>query len=71
MPKEELARGSYKQVEWAVKLARMPGRKVVAPDQTRKFKSLEEISRQEEFFDLIMVERRLIDVSFSGRKNCL
>ena len=36
----ELAKGSYEQVEWAVKVAKLAGREPATPDETRKILNL-------------------------------
>ncbi len=36
----ELAKGSWEQVEWAAKVAKLAGRKVATPDETRKILNL-------------------------------
>jgi 3-keto-5-aminohexanoate cleavage enzyme len=36
MPDGELAQGSYSQVQWAVQVARLAGRDVASPDETRQ-----------------------------------
>lgn len=40
MPNRELAKGSYEQVEWAVKVAEMCGRKVASPAEAREIFNL-------------------------------
>jgi len=40
--KGELAKGSWEQVEWAVKVAELAGRKPATPDETRKILKLKE-----------------------------
>ena len=40
--KGELAKGSWEQVEWAVKVAELAGREPATPDETRKLLSLKE-----------------------------
>jgi len=36
MPDGELAKGSYEQVQWAVRVARLAGREVASPDEARQ-----------------------------------
>lgn len=40
MPNGELAKGSWEQVEWAVKVTKIIGREVATPDETRKILNL-------------------------------
>jgi 3-keto-5-aminohexanoate cleavage enzyme len=35
MPDGELAKGSWEQVEWAVKVAKLAGREIATPDEAR------------------------------------
>jgi 3-keto-5-aminohexanoate cleavage enzyme len=40
MPDGELAKGSWEQVEWAVKVAKLAGREVATPEEARKILNL-------------------------------